>query len=373
MPSIAARSARLLSVLLLLAAALPAAGAAPPEPADADAEPVVAPVPEAVPPAEEILRAGIRLHDQGDYDGAIAKYEEALRHYPGHPVALYELAHTRATRGEYARCIEAAEEGLKVEATPALTAQLYGLLASCLSSSSQPKKALRQFRKGLEIEPDSVQLHFNIAVTLASQGEREEASGHLERAIRLAPRYPSPYFLLADLHRLEGRHVPGLLLFTRFVTLEPNSPRAVTAASLVIDLLGSGVEASEDGGLTITLPTSEGPYAAAELMLSMAAAAPDVQDLAEDGEEAAPASEAARRVESLVRFFRMLGEAGAPEGQADGATWQMAAVPLLELAEGPELETLGYLMASRAGLAGGIEWLEANPERLRELEAAISP
>jgi tetratricopeptide (TPR) repeat protein len=374
MPRIAALSALLLPLLLLLAGALPASAAVPPQEPDAVAEPETAQVPEVAPPVEEILRAGIELHDQGDYAGAIAKYEEALRHYPGHPVALYELAHTQATRGEYDRCIEAAEEGVKAEAPPALTAQLYAVMASCFSSSGRPNKALRQFRKGLEIAPDSVPLLFNIAVTLATQGEHAEAAHHLERAIRLQPRYPSPYYLLAEIQRAEDRRVPGLLLFTRFVTLEPNSPRAVTASSLVIALLGAGAEASEDGQqVTITMPESEGPYDVAEMMLAMAGTAPHIKDPAEEGEDPPPPTEAARHVEVLVLFFKMLGDGGAPDGEADSATWQMAAVPLLELADGPELETLGYLMASRAGVAGGIEWLDAHPERLRELEAAISP
>jgi tetratricopeptide (TPR) repeat protein len=42
------------------------------------------------------IEAGIKLHDAGKFDEAIAKYEEVLRLSPANMTALYELAYSFA-------------------------------------------------------------------------------------------------------------------------------------------------------------------------------------------------------------------------------------------------------------------------------------
>ena len=41
---------------------------------------------------EELIKEGIALHDKGDYEGAVALYDEVLKTSPDHTMALYEKA-----------------------------------------------------------------------------------------------------------------------------------------------------------------------------------------------------------------------------------------------------------------------------------------
>jgi hypothetical protein len=47
---------------------------------------------------EALVRQGIRLHDRGDYDGALKKYREALALWPGYGFAHYETGLSRFVR-----------------------------------------------------------------------------------------------------------------------------------------------------------------------------------------------------------------------------------------------------------------------------------
>ena len=49
----------------------------------------------------ELLREAVRLHDKGNYDGAIAGYLEILKANPEDTSALYELGFSYSAKGEY--------------------------------------------------------------------------------------------------------------------------------------------------------------------------------------------------------------------------------------------------------------------------------
>src|SRR5437773_453841 len=67
-------------------------------------------------PAEDAtIEAGTRLHDQGEYDQAIAKYEEVLKLSPANMTALYELAYSFAANKEFEKSLAAATRGAEYE------------------------------------------------------------------------------------------------------------------------------------------------------------------------------------------------------------------------------------------------------------------
>ena len=57
------------------------------------------------------IEAGIKLHDAGKFDEAIAKYEEVLKLSPANMTALYELAFSFAATKEYEKSLAAATRG----------------------------------------------------------------------------------------------------------------------------------------------------------------------------------------------------------------------------------------------------------------------
>lgn len=319
--------------------------------------------------AEEWIRDGVLRHKAGEYEAALEAYQKALSLEPQSAVALYEMALTYSVMEDHQSCIETMEKLFKGDVSDRLVGPGYTVLASCHSASGKPKRALRVFRKGLEKAPEDFGLHFNIAVTLAGESRDGEAIDHLETAIRLAPRYASAYWILAELYRRGGQRVPSLMLYSRFFALEHGTGRSVVAAQRIWTLLEWGITEKGNGDMSISLALDGGsssPYGAHEMSLSLAAAAMSLG-------EAEGQTEAQKRVHALTRFWKIMGEMGPPDGQEDTAMWTAAVHPLMGLeATEAHWETLAYLMAHRAKLEGAEDWLRGHPQEIAQLEKLLS-
>jgi tetratricopeptide (TPR) repeat protein len=60
-------------------------------------------------------------------------------------------------------------------------------LASALYDRGEIDRAIRHYRRALEIDPELAVAHGNLGVALRERGELEVAHGHLSRALQLAP------------------------------------------------------------------------------------------------------------------------------------------------------------------------------------------
>lgn len=317
---------------------------------------------------DDLLREGVRHHDAGDYEDAIAAFRRVLEIEPGHPMALYELANTYAATGQYEKCVAAADGALGGDVPAGLGGPLQSAAGTCLSAAGKAGEAIERFEEGLRRYPDDPKLHYNVAITLTGQGELRRAAEHLEQVIRLQPDYASPYVALAEILRREGRRMQSLLLFVRFVSLAPNDPRSGSAAQSVVALLAQGIEEGEDGGIEINLYESElpegDPWRTYDLTVVLGGAVLQT-------EEQRAKSEAQRHVDVLVKLLCILEESGPPEGAADTVVWQRAAEPLVSLQAEGRFQALAFLLALRGGLDGAQEWVEAHPEEMKALERAL--
>ena len=64
---------------------------------------------EPAPPTDsqkQLIREGIALHDKGDYDGAISRYEAVLRENPNNVQALHEMSFSYFAKKDYQKSIE---------------------------------------------------------------------------------------------------------------------------------------------------------------------------------------------------------------------------------------------------------------------------
>lgn len=317
--------------------------------------------------AGSMIEKGVELHDAGDYQGAIRSFRSALELEPANTVALYELANTYLATGDFNSCIEAAKAGL--EHPSDLDPLLHMAAGSCYSSAGKTRKALRSFRAGLDLAPNEARLHFNIAVTLFNSEDGEDAVEHLQKAVASEPSYASPYYFLGEIYRDEGKRVQSLYYFARFFTLEPNTARSASAATNAFGLLFSGIDVKSKSEVEVTVPHLEDDdrFSALELSLSIAGVSVHTD------EGAALPSEAHRTVSALQTFFQITLEMNDPEDRDLRGTvvWNQAIAPLLRLHERELSEALGFVMATRAGVEGGQAWVDAHPESVKKLEAAL--
>src|SRR3954462_3488522 len=107
-------------VALLLCAAAPVSAQGAPSRAPS----------ETTPEQDAIIRAGIELHDKGDYDGAIAKYQAVLAESPSNVTAMFETAFSYPSKRDFDKSFETAKRGAEFKSE--LLPMFYDLMASSL-------------------------------------------------------------------------------------------------------------------------------------------------------------------------------------------------------------------------------------------------
>ena len=218
------------------------------------------------------IREGIRLHDAGRYAEAIAVYKEVLAKEPSNAFAAYELAYTYMSVGDAANCVATVEPLLGKAGD--LQSGAYLTYGSCLDMSGEPEKAVAAFRKGLEIAPGDPLLGYNLALTLVSRNELDEARELLKAGIRKDAGHRSSHYLLAKVFEAQQFRVPALLSYLRFLALEPATERSKDAAAHVRTLLAAGVTKTKEGAniaIATESRTEEGDYQPGEFGLALAA------------------------------------------------------------------------------------------------------
>src|SRR6185369_3149103 len=193
-------------------------------------------------PAETAtIEAGIKLHDAGKFEEAIAKYEEVLKLSPANMTALHELAYSFAANKEYEKSLAAAMRGTEYQ-SPELPL-FYDLLGGAYDSLNEPQKAIEIYRKGIQIVPDASMLYYNMGVTyLESLQNPDEARRAIEKAVALDPAEPEFHLMLGQVFQSNGYAAPAFLAFSTYLILEPNGPRALSAYGFWRAMLRGGVE-----------------------------------------------------------------------------------------------------------------------------------
>lgn len=315
---------------------------------------------------EALVQDGVRLHDKGDYAGAIAKYQAALLIEPQYDLALYELAYTYFAMGKYAECATTAESGLTT-VDERLGGSMYALQATCLDEMGEKGQAVAVFRAGVAKYPQNAGLNLNFAVTLFSQGQVEESIHYLKQTILAQPLYPTPYYYLGAIFQGQGKRIPSLFFFLRFAMLEQNTARSDSAAQYINQLLNAGISDAGTQGLNLSIRSAksdpEGDYTVLETALSLAA----VQMKITGGAK----SQAERYAGILVKLLQITADMH-KQLPADTFTMQWAIDEVLQLHAMGGSEAFAYLLASRAKLAGANDWLQAHRKDLEKALESIS-
>jgi len=222
-----------------------------------------------------LVDEGVALYDAGKFDEAIAKFKAALGEDPSSDLAAYELALTYQAKGDAAPCRATLEPRVRTK-NPYL-AKMYGILGNCYDMGGDPKRAIATYRKGLKIDGEDTQLLYNLALTLTTQGEYDEARKLLKKELTIRPAHSSGHYLLGRVLEAQNFRTAATLSFLRFLSLEPAGERAKDAATRALALLGAGIEVKDEKNINITIDpkprTEEGDFKTVEFMMAIAGAA----------------------------------------------------------------------------------------------------
>lgn len=307
---------------------------------------------------DEFINEGINLHDQGQYEGAINKYQEALKLEPNNSLALYELTLSYMLSNMNNACIDTAKQGIKIKSN--LEVKFMVALGSCYSQIGKIDEAITSFEEGLKINPTDSQLHLNIAVTFSNIQKDKKAIIHLKEAIKYSRKHASPYYFIAEMYRTTNYRIPALAFYMQFVLLEPNTNRSHDASKKIFYLMNQGLNKNEGDGMDIVVnpdsPKDEGDYLKYELALSVSAAASKPEDIS--------------YVDALTTFIKICSEIE-DKSISSTFTWEYAMKNMITLQDEDVFNTYAYILASRAGIPGASAWLTEHKDEVKKMSSVI--
>jgi tetratricopeptide (TPR) repeat protein len=325
----------------------------------------------AAPPTPEqaaLIREGIALHDQHNYESAIAKYKQVLSENPSEVTALYELAFSYFQNKNYDDALATTQLGaqFKSERLPLF----YELMGSSLDELGKGHEAIEILKDAIKQYPRIELLHYNLGVSLRRAGKNAEAKAALEIALKYEPNHASAHATLGAIYRDMGYRVPVILAYSRFLALEPESPRTMKVLPELQGLITGGVtrgKQSNQINMTISMTPKglmdEGDFTSVEMAISISVAA----ELIKKPEEVK--GKPSSFFERLVSIYVMIGESlgnSKPKG-GFAATYYAPYFAALEKA--------GHMEAfvAQAWKAGNVDgasvWAAANEAKLEAFRA----
>jgi tetratricopeptide (TPR) repeat protein len=325
------------------------------------------------PEQEATIRAGVELHDKGEYDAAIARYQEVLSASPTDVTAMFEMAYSYLSKRDFDKSFEIAKRGAEFKSD--LLPMFYDVMASSLDSKGQPQQAVELYRKGIALAPDASQLYYNMAVTYReSLNQPDEARLALQKAAAIEPLHPEVQLLLGQIYQATGYTTPAFLALSTFLVLDPGGAQALPGYGLWRAVLKGSVDPIPDGPNMSSMPTpNRGMRAGTQIV----AAKTDEGDFSSVDAQLAPShavfmqklDAGTPEIEALVaQVDRLIGALPAePSGPAAHSFVNTHYVPFfVALKRQNFVEPFVYWASQRAPVPGVTEWLRANESKVRQ-------
>lgn len=314
---------------------------------------------------ERVIREGVELHDKGEFDAAIAKYQSVLDEQPGNVVALFELAYSCLAKRDFDRTIETARKGAAFKSD--LLPLFYDVIASALEGKGQPQQAIETYKQGIALAPGTAVLYYNMAVTYReSLHDADQARAALKTAASLAPLNADVHLLLGQVYQAAGYTTPAVLALSTYLVIEPSGAQALKGYALWRALLKGSVD---------PLPGASASDAAARAMAPAVPAKTDEGDFSATDRQIAPSykammakmDEGATEIAALVsQVDALLATLPAAPGQPPSFVASHYVPFYRDLRQNNYVEPFVYWASQRAPVPGVREWIGANEARVRQ-------
>ena len=315
---------------------------------------------EATPEQKALLKEGIELHDKGDYDGAIKKYESILSINPDNVSAIYEMGFSYFAKQDYKKALEINERG--VEYTSNILSQFYMQIASCLDHLGDWKKAIDIYNKVIKDFPQEHLVRFNLALTYSQHQEPDLAISNLKEELYLTPSHPTSHLLLGVLFKNNAYRIPAIFALSRFLILEPQSGRSANALVGLQELVNGGVVAKDQKNINIFVDPKgkkdEGDFDSLQMALSLVSAGRFLEINADK-------NMMEKEVEQFRSFFQILLEMVGKDKDKLKFTGKYYIPYFLAMHEQGYVETFVYLIHAGSKDKDVHDWLDKNMEQVR--------
>ncbi|MBK8786566.1 MAG: tetratricopeptide repeat protein [Chitinophagaceae bacterium] len=299
------------------------------------------------------ITEGIKMHDKGDYEGAIQFYKKALQSDKNSIQANYELASSYLAIKNYANTLKYADKVIARNLD--YVDQAYILKGSALDLLGRKPEAINTYRLALKKYKTNHLLYYNLALTSFNIKNYKEAEDALQKALKLNPLHASSHFLLGMTMISQGKRTQAVLALYNFLLLEPKTKRSASAL-LALEDEWKNAGKQKAGSKTVPAEKEADEFGTVSLMMDML--------------EAAKMNETNKNKPAITLFaentntiFTILGEA---KKDKKGFWWNFYVDYFYTLANNHHTEALCYYITQSRGDTYNV-WLKDNLPKMEAL------
>lgn len=168
--------------------------------------------------AEKIFRWGKVLEDAGEFDGALARYREALDVEPANVAVLSQIGRLTIKLGKYNEAVRVLEKAIVISAD---NPDIMNDLGVAMTFNGQAQEAVVLYDRLLTTFPDYLPALFNKGYALVQVRDYENARPLLEEYIRRKSDDAMAFGVLAVLELAEKNYDKALELLDRAIAVSP--------------------------------------------------------------------------------------------------------------------------------------------------------
>ncbi|HKJ05348.1 MAG TPA: tetratricopeptide repeat protein [Geopsychrobacteraceae bacterium] len=171
---------------------------------------------------------GMALSGSGNYQGALLELESIKSDSSLHLEAVTQQAYIYQQLEQPQTAIELLQDQIRNGLHDPI---IYSYLSSSLAAVNQLPDAERVLREGLELNPDDVNLHYQLGVILEKMERRDNARREMERVLEIAPDHADALNYLAYLKAERGENLEQALIEAKRALVNKET-------SYILDTLG---------------------------------------------------------------------------------------------------------------------------------------
>ncbi len=302
-----------------------------------------------------LVTQGVELHDKGDYEGAIKKYDEALQVDSTDYDANYEKSLSCLYAKRYDECIAISEYLLNTYPDSASNGNLYSNCGSAWDDKGNAEKALEVYDEGLKKFPGYYLLYFNRGLTLGGQKKWEDALADFLKTLQLKPDHKGSLYY-TSLTEENYNQTAALLSGMVFLAAEPEGKRAKYIFDYLFELLDSFARKDDDKGSTIFFDQrneKENDFSTVQLMLGISAVA---------YHDSSGNYSVVKRLTDCIGGMVELFKAGQEDGK--GIFWKTYVPFFIEMDAKNLVTSFSHIACITSGDEANVKWIGDNQDKI---------
>lgn len=194
---------------------------------------------------------GVRLYQQGNYQGAVNSFQQALAKQPGSPDGFYNLGatyHQQAKLFGRPQDMQLAEQyyHLCLDRSPDHAA-CQRALAVLLVEQNRGGEAVANLDAWARREPGNPQPRIELARLCEEHGDRQAAENHLVDALAVDPNNTRALVALGQLREADGNSQQALANYSRALAIDGRQPMVAARVASLTATSGGWVPATAAG------------------------------------------------------------------------------------------------------------------------------